>query len=105
MDELLKKLYQGELRPSEKRNAHSPALAQAMLEVCRMEDGLMEDLEGEYKEKLQALIDAYGEMEAMEAEESFVDGFRLGARLTMEVLEEGSPLDKYKKITITAMDP
>lgn len=88
MQDLIEKLYNGEIYPAEKINP----LLQDYRRKChvsgelreRFEDNLPEQLKADFK----AIILGQVELNALEMTQAFVDGYKLGAKLLIEVLTE-----------------
>jgi len=89
MSDIISDLYYGELRLSE-REYRKNAQAENLLETFgRNEAWLTDHLEGAAKERLLELVNCHDELDGLAAYESFRAGFLLGARLIMEISQEG----------------
>lgn len=88
MRDTLEKLYFGNLTPNERQIEPGSALRKAMDQAEQQEEQLTAQLEGEEKTMLLRLLNAENEIASTFALENFVLGFRLGARMILEVLDE-----------------
>ena len=91
MTNLLKALYQGELSPQTENFNRNPAYGKAAQVVAEREQKLFSYLlalpeSGESAQLLQEMTDAQIELDYLGGLVSFVQGFRLGAGLQLEVL-------------------
>ena len=84
----LEKPYFGNLTPNERQIEPESALRQAMDQAEQREEQLTAQLEVEEKTMLLRLLNAENEIASTFALENFVLGFRLGARMILEVLDE-----------------
>jgi len=84
----LKDLYYGNIRPSEKQFLRDTPFDKAMNTLADSEQRLMKLLEGEEKKLLLDMSSAHSEISGVTAMESFVCGFRLGARIMLEIMSE-----------------
>lgn len=88
MSRLLEELYFGNINPNEKpfvRNSHYDRLIQT---VSTNEDQLTQLLTGRGKSLFLEYANAQSEMNGIHTTESFCDGFRLGAKMMLEVLAD-----------------
>lgn len=86
-DELLRRLYYGEIRPWERTDTPSPVEQQLSQKIEEEIQVLRCALEKEHIADLERLLD---DMEALKADQvcqSFIDGYRLGAQMMLETLE------------------
>lgn len=88
MRDILEKLYFGNLTPNMRQIEPGTALRQAMDQAEQEEEKLTALLEGKEKTMLLRLLNAENEIANTFALENFVLGFRLGARMILEVLDE-----------------
>jgi len=88
MGRILQELYYGNVRPSEKQFLRNTPFDRAMHTLADSEQRLMEALEGEEKRLLLDMSSAQGEISGVTAMESFICGFRLGARIILEIMSE-----------------
>ena len=88
MRETLEDLYYGNITPYDRQIRSSTSLMKAMEQSQECEEQLTKLLEGEAHSLLLRLINAENEIGSTLALENFILGFRLGARLTLEALDE-----------------
>ncbi len=85
---LIEQLFYGELIPFE----HSPLYPEQWRELIRQvtadEEALLDGMTDEQRQKYQAYYDSASRHHTEETRDSFTIGFRLGARLMLEVLSE-----------------
>lgn len=88
MNKTLQDLYYGRISPMTKAVPPDTELARLMAATADSEDTLIELLSQKLDEKklLASLSDAYRAMIAQTAEERFIEGFRLGARMAIEIM-------------------
>ena len=79
-------LFYGNITPNERSFARDSAYAQALEQLTEAEDALREVLDKEDREALDRLTDAQQTMDAIATREYFTDGFRLGAKLMLDIL-------------------
>lgn len=88
MKSILADLYEGKLHPDETIMPTEPEYRQnnraisKSLEVCRMKFS-----EGDFK-LLEEVLDLYGTSHAILNSASFVEGFKMGALMMIEIFEE-----------------
>lgn len=85
MGRILEDLFNGNLNPNSKDFLRGTQYDAAMRVIAESEEKLLALLEGEAKELFLSNISAHGEIELLTALEHFVSGFRLGARILVEV--------------------
>ena len=86
-DELLRRLYYGEIQPWERTDTLSPVEQQLSQKIEEEIQVLRCALEKERIADLERLLD---DMEALKADQvcqAFIDGYRLGAQMMSEILE------------------
>ena len=87
MRKILEDLYYSEIRPHDQEIDMDSELGKAVGRAERCEEKLAALLEGEAKALLLRLIDADSEISNTFALENFVQGFRLGMKLTVEEVD------------------
>ena len=99
MRDTLENLYFGKITPNEQDISPGSLLANAMDRAEQYEEKLTARLEGEEKTLLLRLLNAENEISSTMALENFILGFRLGARMILEALDEddGSLIDQNKE--------
>ena len=88
MRNTLEDLYYGNITPGVQQIAPNSELKRATDRVARFEDQLTERLDEDGKTVLAKLIESKDEVESITALENFILGFRLGAKITMECMDE-----------------
>ena len=88
MRDTLENLYFGNITPNEQDITPGAVLADAMDQAEQCEEKLTARLEGEEKTLLLRLLNAENEICSTMALEQFILGFRLGARIVLEALDE-----------------
>ena len=88
MNSILKDFYRGNLTPAERRTVKGSEMARTMEELSKAEDVLRDSLAPELLPALKRLTDAQVRISGITAEEYFIDGFKTGARLMLDVLND-----------------
>ena len=88
MRNTLEDLYYGNITPGTQQIAPNSELKRAVDRVTRFESQLKERLDEDGQTILAKLIESEDEIERITARENFILGFRLGARITMERMDE-----------------
>lgn len=84
----LEDLYYGNIIPHEHSIKRGSAYSEVLGYVVRNEDDLKATLTEQQKEIFEKLKDCESELHGMNELESFVSGFKLAARIIIEVLQE-----------------
>ena len=94
MDTIIRNLYAGNIFPEEDYLPLSKEYEQLLKKCCKDQQAFIENLKKCSDQSLmsnfQELSKEFREMTSEEITEMFIDGFRLGARFMLEMLE-----DKY----------
>ncbi len=85
MQTILTAIAEGNLRMGMETMEHNSELKSAMKRVCRLEEELSATLNDSEKELLEKLGDSQAEASQSDSQQSFINGFRLGALVIMEV--------------------
>ena len=88
MRNTLEDLYYGNITPGVQQIAPNSELKRATDRVARFESQLTERLGEAERTILAKLIESQDEFESITALENFILGFRLGARLVAECMDE-----------------
>ena len=88
MRNTLEDLYYGNITPGEQQMAPDSELKKAVDHVARYESQLTEQLSEDGQTILTKLIRSQHEIESITALENFILGFRLGAKITMECMDD-----------------
>ena len=87
MRNTLEDLYYGNITPSAQDMAPNSELKRATDRVARFENQLTELLDDVGQAVLAKLIESQQEIDSITAMENFILGFRLGAKITMECMD------------------
>ncbi len=87
-EKLLSELYNGNLCPIAKKVVHGGEYQKFLNEVAEIEEQLNKLLDAQGKEKLQDFVTAHGKLSYINAEERFTQGFGMGAKLILEIMNE-----------------
>ena len=88
MKSILEELWYGNICPETDKRANSEEMKQLMKYMARHHDNLMETLTDEQKDIFERFDDCWGEYASLAEKSIFVYAFKLGMRLTIEVLNE-----------------
>ena len=88
MRNTLEDLYYGNITPGAQQMAPNSELKRATDRVTRFENQLTERLDKDGQAILSKLIESQHEIDSITALENFILGFRLGAKITMECMDE-----------------
>ena len=88
MRNTLEDLYYGNITPGQQQITPNSELKKATDRVARFESQLTERLDEDGKTILAKLIESQHEIGNITALENFILGFRLGAKITMECMDE-----------------
>ena len=83
---VLEKLWREGLSPSEKYTRKGSEYHKILLRICDAENNLCEDLTEKEKAHFEAYRNAQIELSAVAEREVFIDAFRIGAMLMMDIL-------------------
>ena len=86
---ILEELYYGNIRPTDE--PQSDDVKKALSEVVKIEEALGENLANMgKKEKIAELSERYSKLITLTERDGFLQGFRLGAKLMAELMEENN---------------
>ena len=85
---VLKDLWRGNISPTERSVRPGSDYKKASAEICEQIDRFLESLTPEGKKQLKAISDLRNDMALMGEEDAFIYGFRLGAKMIMDVVGE-----------------
>lgn len=88
MRRMLEELYFGNINPNVKRVIRDSRYDRAMRVVSENEEKLTLLLDGKAKSLFLDFVNAHSEVNGITGVESFIDGFRLGARITIEIMDQ-----------------
>ena len=84
MSNFIEDFYYGNLEPQEVNSELTPKLKKKLSNLAEKEEQLTAKLAGEDKELFQNYVSAYIEFSTTSNADSFISGFRLGARFTYD---------------------
>lgn len=88
MPSFLESLYYGNLNPAEKPVSTDPQYRQLSRQLSESMEVWKKKLSDDDFHELEELLDLYRQVQGLELAASFVDGFRLGATMIIEVYSE-----------------
>lgn len=87
--QILEELYIGNVRPGERSFKRNSQYGRALSASADAADKLIAALTAEQKELFEAFSDAQREVAVLTDAETFIYGFRTGAKIMMDVLMDG----------------
>ena len=88
MSNFIEELYYGNIEPQEVNSELTPKLQRKLSNLAEKEERFTARLNGEDEELFQNCVSAYIEFSTTSNANSFISGFRLGARFTYETFVE-----------------
>ncbi len=88
MSTFIEDFYYGNIEPQELNSELTPKLKKKLSNLAEKEEQLTVRLTGEEKELFLNYVSAYTEFSTISNSDSFISGFRLGARFTYETFVE-----------------
>lgn len=88
MRKILEELYFGNINPNEQQFIRGTEFEKAMRSLSDSENKLTDLLDGKEKKLFLDLVNAQGIINGTTSVESFINGFRLGARITLEIMSD-----------------
>ena len=82
----LQEFYRAEIRPNEENDPVSEDLMEARNAFARHQEKQLSKLDAHSREEMRALLEERMEVAALEMEEAYIRGMRMGAQLTRELL-------------------
>ena len=89
MSTFIEDFYYGNIEPQEVNTELTPKLKKKLSALAEKEEQLTARLTGEDKELFQNYVSAYIEFSTTSNADSFISGFRLGAKFIYETFVEG----------------
>ena len=86
MKSILEELFYGNICPNTDCRSHSKETKQLMAYIAEHHDTLLSTLTDTPKELLEKFDDCYAELTDINERELFVYAFRLGAKITIDIL-------------------
>ena len=84
MSNIIEELFYGNLEPQEVNSELTPKLKKKLSNLAEKEEQLTARLNGEDKELFQNYVSAYNEFSSISISDSFISGFRFGARFAYD---------------------
>ncbi len=84
MSNIIKELFYGNIEPREVNSELTPKLKKKLSNLAEKEEQLTAKLTGENKDLFQNYVSAYIEFSTISNADSFISGFRLGARFIQD---------------------
>ena len=88
--QILEELYLGSVRPSERSGKRNAQYRKALDNTINADDAFRPTLTEEQKKLFENLLDAQRELNILTDAETFIYSFRLGAKIMMDVLIDGT---------------
>lgn len=88
--QILEELYLGSVRPSERSGKRNAQYRKALDNAINADDAFRLTLTEEQKKLFENLLDAQRELNILTDAETFIYSFRLGAKIMMDVLIDGT---------------
>ncbi|MBQ4547522.1 MAG: hypothetical protein IJA17_10285 [Oscillospiraceae bacterium] len=88
MANFIEELYYGNIEPQNVKSKESKAYSREMKILSENEDILLEKLPEEDKKLFLEYVDAWGIVDGESIADSFISGFKLGARFTYDTFAE-----------------
>ena len=86
MRKMLEELFYGNINPNERQFIRNTDFDRAMRTLSESENKLTELLDGKEKKLFLDLVNAQSSVNGITAVEGFINGFRLGARMALEIM-------------------
>ncbi len=87
-EKILSELYRGNLNPVAKKVVPGSEYQKCQHEAANLEEEILAVLDEQGKEKFQAFLASQGSLNYISGEERFTDGFRMGAKMMLEIFEK-----------------
>ena len=84
--DVLRELWRGEISPTDRRVRQGSEYQQTAREIREKMGELLETLSPAARERLEAINDLKSDLSVMANEDFFLYGFRLGARMILDVI-------------------
>ena len=89
MSNVIEELYYGNLEPQEMTTEISPKLKKKLSSLAKKEEELSVMLPEKEKELFANYVNAHNEFSSLSNSDSFISGFRLGARFAYDTFIKG----------------
>ena len=88
MSNIIEDFYYGNIEPQEVNSELTPKLKKKLSNLAEKEEQLTARLSGEEKELFLSYVSAYTEFSTISNSDSFISGFRLGAKFIYDTFIE-----------------
>lgn len=88
MKTILEKLYDGDIYPNESIVSKDPDYRLICREAGEVRENLKKEFSKDYADRIERLGELNMQICSLESQESFFYGFKLGAKIMMEVMED-----------------
>ena len=96
MNSFIEEFYYGNIDPQARSSEQNKKVQHDMQTLNESEDFLTDKLSGEEKKRFLQYVDAWASVNGESTLDSFITGFRLGARFMMDTfLSDDTPLENY----------
>ena len=85
---IIEELYHGNIAPAAKSVVSGSEYQKYQYEICDTIDELEKLLSENEKELLEKITKAWNRLNSIGGEESFTEGFKLGAKMAIEIFEK-----------------
>ncbi len=92
----LEKLYYGNVNPCERFIKKESEYHKLTMQLLDKEENLLKTVSSAEKALYEQIIEIKGEQENFSEKEMFIDGFRLGAQIMLEILTQ--PESQFDKV-------
>ena len=90
---VLEELWEGKIAPSERGYREGSPFAKMVRQVSESEEGFYKELSPEGRRAYEAYCERQGQLDDVKDCDSFIRGFRLGARMILDVVGDyNSPM-------------
>ncbi len=87
-EKILSELYRGNLIPVEKSVVPGSEFQKYQRQLADLEEEIIAMLDEQSKGKFQSFVEVQNNLIYISGEERFTDGFRMGARMMLEIFEK-----------------
>ena len=87
-EKMLSELYHGNINPSAKSVVRGSEYQKSQHKLGDLLEELEKLLNTEEKDVLENIMTAWSELDCISSEERFIEGFKLGARISLEIFEK-----------------
>lgn len=89
MEDLIKKIYYGNLYPCEKCGINNRSIKKLAQEIAKKREAIINQLNDKQREELEEYDNLLACLSSEYHEAHFVEGFKIGARLIIELFSNG----------------